>query len=169
MTTSNVAQSDTLTPKMVMRRAMLLWLVLLLLCAFSLGVAFCMVLFNDQREPGPISDTWFVISAVMLGFVVPMCLMAHWGLFRKYWKDGLVQPRGYFMAYCVLWAGLTLTAIVIAISVVQRQTLMPDLTLAAPTMMLLMVSWPAGWAMTHRTQYKYEDDAEVMHLQENDA
>ncbi|QNN21411.1 hypothetical protein HED60_03695 [Planctomycetales bacterium ZRK34] len=166
MTQSKSAQPVSMTMVHAMRRALMLWFVLVVISAFSLGVAFVLVTTSSQPQTvPPPSDPWFIASALMLGLVVPACVVAHWRMFRSHWRQGVVEPGGYLRASAILWGGLTLTAIVIAIGVVQRNTLMPDLTLAGPTIALLLLSWPSGWSMTHATPRRYEDDAEILHFQ----
>ena len=148
-----------------MRRALMLWFVLLIVSAFSLGMAIVIVTTDNADALPPPSDPWFIASALMLGLVVPICTVTHWRMFRRNWHDGVVDPGAYLRASAILWGGLTATAVVIAIGAIQRNTLMPDLTLAGPTIALLMLSWPNGWAMTHPTPRQFEDDAEILHFQ----
>jgi hypothetical protein len=153
----------SLAQTLVMRRALWMWFVAVVVGVASLGLA--IVLVTADNNPGPSSpDAWLVASAAMVGLVVPLCVFAHGWMFRRHWHDGLVAPGGYIRAEAMLWAGLLATAIVIAVGAIQRQTLMPDLLLAGPTVGLLLLSWPSGWAMRHDTPREFEDDDEILHF-----
>jgi hypothetical protein len=155
-----------MTIERAMRIGLITWLICLIVSSFALMISFLSILFNETAAAA--SDPpmgWFFASAVMLGFVVPMCFMAHWTIFRRHWSAGYVQPGGYLQGFVILWGGLTATAVVIALGAFMRNTVVPDIALAVPTVMLLMISWPSGWSMTHATTRIHEDDVDVMHTE----
>lgn len=169
MTGVQSAHPVTMAIVHAMRRALWVWFGALMLAVAALGLAIVLVIAGGSGEMAPPLSPWFIASALMLGLVMPVCVMTHWRMFRRNWHDGVVDPGAYLRASLVLWGGLTATALVIAVGAIQRGTLIPDLLLAAPALALLMLSWPNGWAMTHARRRRDEDDDEILHFQRPDA
>lgn len=151
----------TMSPSSAMRRCWVLWGISVALCGGAVGTVLA---FGTTGDPIEIGVAWYVVVGFVYAIVIPLCGLIHWRLFRQYWANGVVRPEGYLKAFVALWIGLTLSVISISVLGIVRHSSMPELALALPPALMLMGTWPTGWAMTDRTES--DDGAATMEEEE---
>ncbi len=158
-----------LTAAAAVHIAMAIWgaMLILLLAVFVFTFSFTIAAM-EMRGPADDSRT-FVPLLVVSAVVVAASGFAHWYLFRLYWRDGLVQPKGYLLASIILYSGITLCVVLALIGNVIDGSLYPNILVAGMLVLLLMAVWPSGRAMrVRRARSEEDDDVELFHLPPDD-
>lgn len=148
-----------------MRRAWAFWLVTVMISAAATAIAMALTYPGGaERDPRPTTSPGLLLNMVVFAVVIPVGFIIHWWCYRRYWKEGLVQPRGYLLANQILWSAMGLTVLTLAISCLVQRVFMPDMLLTFVAVILLLMSWPGGWPMIHPMRRSEEDDDEALHL-----
>ncbi|MFW6058757.1 MAG: hypothetical protein ACODAQ_01160 [Phycisphaeraceae bacterium] len=161
------AAQHSWTVQVVLGWAFVIWLAMLLLPLLMFTLI--LIRWNPQLSAEMTAGRTgrlFVVMAVCAVLVSGVSFL-HRHLFRAYWRDGVVQPRGYLLASVILWTGIAASSIVALVAAAMDGSLIPNLIIAAMMFMTLTATWPKGRAMVHRRPREEEDsDEEVLHLPE---
>jgi len=163
-------QDRPMSPRAALLRAWMLWFVLVLAGAAATGLS---IMLSWQPATAAEGDRMavnpgLVFNLVFFVAVSTAAFFLHWRLFRKHWSGGYVTPRGYLTADAVFWLLMTLVIVVLDVSCIIQGVFMPDMLLVFGAFILLLLSWPSGWAMTHARPRDEEDDEEILHIQDPD-
>jgi len=152
-----------MTARTAIRYAWLIWVIAVSLCAAAVGTALAGAAGsgsgNMDRTRGAL-----IFSVLVFIVLIPGAFAAHWTCFRRFWSDGYGQPRGYLIASVLLWSGLTLSVVLGSIATLTHGLMHPNIVLVLIGMLLVLLTWPNGWAMIERRRREDEDDEEVLHL-----
>ena len=154
----------TMTPASAMRRGWAIWLILVAVAAAATGSAFTLASTGVRTDPTP-RATALAIPMAAFGILIPLSFLAHWYCFRHYWKNGVVQPRGYLIGCTILWSGITLSILISSLVSILHGTLMPDIMIVLTGTLILLLTWPSGWAMVTKRPFSEEDDEEALHIE----
>ena len=161
-------QSRVLSPRAALLRAWMVWVVLVLLGAATTGVGILLAWqpAGEGAERAAL-NAGLIFNLVFFVVVSVAAFILHRRLFRKHWSAGYVTPGGYLTAEVVFWVLLSLVILTLNVSCIAQQVFMPDMLLVFGAFLLLMLSWPSGWAMTHARPHDEEDDEELLHFEED--
>ena len=157
-----------LSPDRATSIAFLMWLTAVIVACLGFGVTLIYLRGHPLGpEPTPLGQTLIPVAiiAVLLSGIGGF---THRYLFRRYWKDGLVQPRGFLIASAVLWSCLTLAVLTPLVGAMIERRLAPNI-LVSTMLLLLLGTWPSGRAMrVRRSREAEDDDVELLHLPPDD-
>jgi len=139
----------------------LLWFAALVVGGGAVGTALA---FGTTGQARALGLAWYVTAGFTYVALIPLSGWAHWHFFRRAWRNGAIRPEGYFKAFAALAAGLTAAVLLMCGMSLLRRALIPDLLLALPPLLMLMGSWPSGWALGEHV----ESAAEVDTVEEED-
>ena len=158
-----------LTPALAVQIAAAVWGAMLLLLLGVAMFALWLTLPAMALYVSPARSDTFIPVVIITAIVVPVALLAHWYLFRAYWKGGLVQPRGFLLASIMLYSAITLCTVLALVGAVIDGSIFPNVFIAALLVLVLLSVWPAGRAMRVRRQRGEEDDdVDLLHWAPDD-
>ncbi|MEX0886507.1 MAG: hypothetical protein WD009_08725 [Phycisphaeraceae bacterium] len=158
-----------LTPAVAVQVAALLWAAMLVLLLAVFVFTLVMTLPATKVATSPSRSDTFIPVSIATVMIIAASSFTHWYLFRAYWKDGLVLPKGWLLASIILYSGITLCAILALVGAIIDGSFFPNVMVAAMVVLLLMATWPSGRAMrVRRPRGEEDDDVELFHLPPED-
>ena len=149
--------------------AFLMWLGAVIVCSLGFGVTLIYLRGHPLGpEPTPLGQTLIPAAIVAVALAVAGGF-THRYLFRRYWKDGLVQPHGFLIASAVLWGCLTPAVLTPLVGAMIERRLAPNILVSTILLLLLLGTWPSGRAIrVRRAREAEDDDVELLHLPPDD-
>ncbi|MEX2671259.1 MAG: hypothetical protein WD294_04015 [Phycisphaeraceae bacterium] len=159
-----------LSPRDALSYTMMVWLTSLVIAGGAFGTALAVAATADPptMPDQPIRPSLIIAAFIaVLGVVIPLAI--HWRLMHRFWRGGVVEPRGYLIAQSVLYVGYALTVVILSvIAMVRVEAWMCEFMAAVLAMALLLLAWPTGSVMYHHQSRETEDSSDTLHLREED-
>ncbi|MHC4994957.1 MAG: hypothetical protein ACYTGQ_07880 [Planctomycetota bacterium] len=145
-----------------------IWLCCVFLAAITVGGLLTIAGSDPSRLTNSNLDALFWVSVAVFLVGIPAAWAIHTQCFKRYWHHGVVDPRGFIVASVLMWGVFTGLILVIATNTLLRDGLFPDFLMLMPPTVLLLLTYPSGWAMTHQApRDKIDDEHELFHSSED--